>query len=1153
VRRTLFVAGLVFGASSSVATLCAVPSLDFRQRLGAQEAIERYYHAHQIGDTRSFEQAVPRSILQDRVQTYLKESVALERFWKTRVIGDMLQQELARMAAGSRMPERLRELYAALGNDPLLVREALARPALVDRLARNFYAYDSRIHTEEQREAEHIREQLRAGLLDPCLDHPRRNEVRVVRVEVAGESAAGGGGGPRGADRNDPNRLEMDSRAFDQFRAGLPARVGEIGPFREKDEAFEISVILAGGDDEVRMAQYIIPKRPFDDWWSSIEASLDGAAVEVAAPGDVRLPMPEGQGAPVLDGFCFGDDEWNDGSLDQFPGPRTDHKAVWTGNVMIVWGGAYVGSINVTSGGRYNPATDTWAPTSTTNAPANRRLHTAIWTGSVMVVWGGSIPARTDTGGRYDPVANRWTATTLANAPEARENHTAVWTGSRMIVWGGDSATTVLNTGGLYDPVNDSWVATSTPVGLVPRNSHTAVWADGPGVMIVWGSPSQSTGSRYNPATDTWATTTTTGAPSVRNFHSAVWTGTYMVIWGGQFGITYRADGGRYDPVGDTWLGVSTSPVGRIGHTAVWAGTRMIIWGGTNGTSPYLDSGGRYDPVSDTWTSTSPAIVPEGRRNHTAVWADGPGVMIVWGGINSSFISLGTGGRYDPGLDTWTPTSTADAPAVTTGHSAVWTGNQMVVWGGYSGGYLNTGGRYDPVLELWTPTNTSGAPTARYQHTAVWTGSQMLVWGGTDGGFLNSGGRYDPATNSWAAMSTVNAPTGRTGHTAVWTGNRMVVWGGGAGGGPVQPTGGLYNPATDTWAATSTTNAPPARSAHTAIWSGSVMIVWGGFNGGSYFDSGGRYDPAVDTWLTTSLNNVPPMRYRHTAVWTGTRMLIWGGYDGTYLSSGGIYDPGSDSWTLLSPAGAPGPRRDHTAVWTGHVMVVWGGFDGVSSLNSGSRYDPAFDTWTATSLSWAPSGRYSHTAVWMGSLMAVWGGVGAGGVVSGGGTYALGNSVDDDGDGFTECQGDCNDTNPAVFPGHAESCDSVDNDCNGIADDTAAPPAGIPSMTAVPGAVGTVLFWMPVGGATAYDLASGSLATLLSSGGNFTTATQSCLADNLAATSLEVADGTPATGDGRWYLARAVGCGAQGTYNSSAPNQVGLRDAEIEAAAASCP
>jgi len=42
------------------------------------------------------------------------------------------------------------------------------------------------------------------------------------------------------------------------------------------------------------------------------------------------------------------------------------------------------------------------------------------------------------------------------------------------------------------------------------------------------------------------------------------------------------------------------------------------------------------------------------------------------------------------------------------------------------------------------------------------------------------------------------------------------------------------------------------------------------------------------------------------------------------------------------------------------------------------------------------------------------------------------SQVDRDGDGFTD---DCDDNNPAVFPGAAEYCDGLDNDCNTIVDD----------------------------------------------------------------------------------------------------------------------
>ena len=52
----------------------------------------------------------------------------------------------------------------------------------------------------------------------------------------------------------------------------------------------------------------------------------------------------------------------------------------------------------------------------------------------------------------------------------------------------------------------------------------------------------------------------------------------------------------------------------------------------------------------------------------------------------------------------------------------------MIVWGG--GASINTGGRYNPATDSWTATSTTNAPEGRYYHTAVWTGTTMIVWGG---------------------------------------------------------------------------------------------------------------------------------------------------------------------------------------------------------------------------------------------------------------------------------------------------------------------------------------------------------------------------------------------------------------------------------------
>ncbi len=46
-----------------------------------------------------------------------------------------------------------------------------------------------------------------------------------------------------------------------------------------------------------------------------------------------------------------------------------------------------------------------------------------------------------------------------------------------------------------------------------------------------------------------------------------------------------------------------------------------------------------------------------------------------------------------------------------------------------------------------------------------------------------------------------------------------------------------------------------------------------------------------------------------------------------------------------------------------------------------------------------------------------------------------GGGTDGDGDGYTWCN-DCNDLDPAISPGATETCDGVDQDCTGIADDS---------------------------------------------------------------------------------------------------------------------
>jgi len=339
-------------------------------------------------------------------------------------------------------------------------------------------------------------------------------------------------------------------------------------------------------------------------------------------------------------------------------------------------------------------------------------------------------------------------------------------------------------------------------------------------------------------------------------------------------------------------------------------------------------------------------------------------------------------GKVDLG-NVWEQREGGTPPSVRSMHTAVWTGSEMIVWGGnYDGLWRNDGGRFNPTSNIWAAVTTNNAPTARVSHTAVWIGSEMIIWGGQDrSGPLSlptDVRRYSPLSNSWTTGTSANAPLGRTFYTAVWTGSEMIVWGGFDDSGNSLNDGGRYNPSVDSWTAVSTTNAPVGRRGHTAVWTGREMIVWGGIDAtGKWLNDGGRYDPATNTWTVVTTNGAPAGRSGLRAVWTGSKMIIWGGEDGSNIFTDiRLYDPAADSWTMGTSAGAPVGRVYHSAVWTGSEMIVWGGADAsVNSMNDGGRYNPSGNSWSTITLVGAPVGRWLHTAVWTGTEMIVWGGI----------------------------------------------------------------------------------------------------------------------------------------------------------------------------------
>src|SRR6266571_5213571 len=280
----------------------------FEERVRAQEAIERVYYSYLIGTTRPFEEAVPHEVLERKVHAYLKKTVALEEFWKTWVTSDMLRRELERMAEQTRMPERLRQLYAVLGDDPILVQECLARPVLVDRLARNFFSYDTQIQSEARRRAEALREDLASGRLDPRSEYAGRTVTTIVRISPGGVRAPKTGPEAALGGNHNPSRLELAPDEFERYRAGLPKRAGDSGPVVEGRDGFSVRAILEVHDDDLRVASVFVPKLDWEEWWRSVEGRLDERSVHAAIPPLGPLPIPRDEPSEILqNSTCLAD------------------------------------------------------------------------------------------------------------------------------------------------------------------------------------------------------------------------------------------------------------------------------------------------------------------------------------------------------------------------------------------------------------------------------------------------------------------------------------------------------------------------------------------------------------------------------------------------------------------------------------------------------------------------------------------------------------------------------------------------------------------------------------------------------------------------------------------------------------------------------
>lgn len=368
------------------------------------------------------------------------------------------------------------------------------------------------------------------------------------------------------------------------------------------------------------------------------------------------------------------------------------------------------------------------------------------------------------------------------------------------------------------------------------------------------------------------------------------------------------------------------------------------------------------------------------------------------------------------GTQGWTQTRPAPVEGTSPRHrvGAVWTGEQVVVWGGSTNvnghcdhGPYDDGAAWDPATGGWDP--LPAAPlSARTDAQLSWSGSEVLVVGGetmtaTDPCHprpVLDAAAYGPvpdAEGAWRVLPPVPLPAGDGVTASGWDGSQLLVLG---------SSGGMraLDPTDDTWRELPDIPAPPSANLGAggallgaqALWTGEEWLVWATVLPApeaweESLEIGAALDPTTGSWRSVSTTAAPS--FDEPLFWTGEVAIAFDLRANTLQ----MYDPESDEWRT----GAESPlERLHageaaTGVWTGDQLVLWGGSRlrdvqmcadtmGMSESEIERRcnpapgpltlaYTPTTDEWTT--LPDGPWGRRSGSAgIWTGEEMLLLGG-----------------------------------------------------------------------------------------------------------------------------------------------------------------------------------
>ena len=525
-------------------------------------------------------------------------------------------------------------------------------------------------------------------------------------------------------------------------------------------------------------------------------------------------------------------------------------------------------------------------------------LVDAVWTGTELITVGTRLG--TPAAVAYSPAAETWRE--LSPPPSAPERADLSWTGSHVMLLGASAGGEGLAVGLVYSPDSDEW--REMPPASIRGEGVVSGWVAGRLVAVDAARAAASFTVESG-----WIQLDPVPLATDGCMPSTDVAGIALVAW-------FCGEAAVFDSTQLRWTRIAT-PVDQDGVAAVGdrptaLGNVVYFWGtGPDGSSFWSLLPGEAIPGGSETGVDGWSVLPPSQIDARAaqVHSLGGGDLLAWSPGADVPVT-----RYSTERDEWD--ALPAPPGAAAGRHAVWTGSELIVWGGTRalGAAALDGAVLDPQAGLWRPT-TQAPPAVGYAAHAVWAGAEMIVWGA-------GAAAFDPAAGEWRSLP---EPPLSGDAALVWSGSELLGFGRDVAG---TSTVAAYDPSVESWRSA---ELPDDVTEPVVVWTGhEALVLWAGALEQDAMLLA-AYVPATGEWrrmAAAPFSAVP----QAAVTWTGSRLAAWDGDSRDPVVW--LYNPLSDEWstTAVAPYGA----EAGAIAWAEDRIVVTGA-DRVMSFELGTN------------------------------------------------------------------------------------------------------------------------------------------------------------------------------------------------------------------------